>query len=134
MEHPFLAKYPNKAPFEPINNSYKKVYASIPEEITREHFGFVTHRPEEIMKEMKLSRSPIPSNYVPRKELGMYMNANDIPGTSPRSNKVIKGVKRAEFFPQEPVTNEYYNKEARGGNTSMKGHFENSKYAPFNQR
>lgn len=129
-----MAKYPNKVPFEPINNSYRKVYASIPEELTRENFGFVKHKPEDIVKELKLSRSPMPSDYVPRKELGMYMNANDIPGTSPKSCKVTKGVKRVDFFPTEPATNDYYNKEAQGGNTSMKGHFENSKYAPFSQR
>ena len=38
------------------------------------------------------------------------------------------------FFPHEPRTNEYYNKESNGGNTSFKGHFESPKYAPFSQR
>ena len=80
-----MAKYPDKIPFEPINNSYKKVYASIPEEITRENFGFVKHKPEDILKEMKLSRSPLPSDYIPRKDHKMYMDAGDIEGTSPRS-------------------------------------------------
>jgi len=51
------------------------------------------------------------------------LDAKDIPGTSPKDLGAIRGVKRRNFFPQDRIMNDYYNKESHGGNVSPKGHF-----------
>ena len=73
------------------------------------------------------------ASYVPNKP-NLALNVADIPGTSPRDLKHIGGLKRYDFFPNEPVTNNYYNREANGGNCSTKGHFGYNKHSPWSER
>ena len=48
--------------------------------------------------------------------------------------KITKGLKRRDFFPTEPVANEFYNREAAGGNVSLKGHFGQNRFSPYSER
>ena len=63
--------------------------------------------------------------YKPKKDTRKYigLDTKDIPGASPKDLKKIGGLKRLNFFPHEQTTNNYYNKEAHGGNVSAKGYF-----------
>lgn len=57
----------------------------------------------------------------------------DIKGTSPKNLKEIKGLKRLNFFPNEPSMNEFYNKETHGGNINPVGYFKYD-YIKFSNR
>ena len=124
----------------PVNNSYRKVFPSVAEEITNEHFGVNPQEPEQRVSRdrnaplmaIQTAKSVL-SNYVPRKDHNRHigLDASDIDGSSPKTVKLVGGLKRANFFPHEPVTNEYYNRESHGGNTSMKGHFSVNDYSPY---
>lgn len=57
---------------------------------------------------------------VPKKNFSI-METQDIPGAIPTNLKVVKGRKKANFFPYDDRTNEFYNKESLGGGDT--GHF-----------
>jgi hypothetical protein len=55
--------------------------------------------------------------YVPRKDTSKHigLDIKDIPGASPKDLKKFKGIRRRDFFPQDKVMNDFYNKESHGG-------------------
>lgn len=66
-------------------------------------------------------------SYIPKKDTDKHisLNVKDIPGAQPKNLKVIRGLKRLDFFPHEQHMNQYYNRETHGGNISAKGYFQN---------
>ena len=56
------------------------------------------------------------NQYIPRKDHRKHigLDISDIPGASPVNLKIIKGVKRSGYFPDNKVLNDYYNKESSG--------------------
>ena len=110
--------------------------------MTKQNFG--TNPGEYIKVPSRAKDSPLTVFDKPKSSLGhipkkpmqrhIQLNIKDIPGASPKSLKNFKGVKRNDFFPNEPVTNRYYEREAHGGNTSMKGHFAVNDYSPWSSR
>ena len=121
-----------------MNDSYRKILPGQPQEMSKQNFGTspdeiikVHHRPKD--SPLTVFDKPKSSlGHVPKKSMERHiqLSIKDIPGASPKSLKNFKGVKRTDFFPNEPVTNLYYEREAHGGNTSMKGHFAVNDYSP----